>query len=270
MEGEKRKMSRWTRVDGTLTFFGPSRSTDENGNEYFPFPEEQLKVRAPVASKDVDGKGNYGLVFNACEYSLPRLKPILEKAISSLPQGEGGLRPMIWQDASKATGVSSGFSFECEEKAFEKAIDKMYASDDIWHRFDCERLKRRFAIDVNWVTYADDVYVAFCEDIRDCSGEEFQEALEDMLKRLKKEERIEAMAGSLDWEDEWDEAFLWSFRPDRKHDVAWVFEKRDRKTGRAVWKKEFKPPMDEDDLPDWDADYVETKADLGDSGGERA
>ena len=249
-------MSQWTHIRGGFELIstpyelkGKKNTKYGSKDVYLPFPEEQMKVLAPLPSYYYKEGAKPQLDFKAYIFSLPRARKYIEKAFKLLPQGESGWAYSIGQNISQYSSSSSTFHHLCDEKAFKNAITKMYQCDDEWESRDYKDLSKNIDIDLSWVDHVNGITIGVREDIRDCSGEEMLEGLEKFFKYLY-ENDIYVEDGYLEWEDEyltWNENnhYYYTFRKSRisdDYDVRFEFSKVDYDTNKILWKKTYKLP----------------------------
>ena len=230
---------------------------------YLPFPEEQFKLDMPKLGNYYDRKTKEEgktLDFNARVYSLPRVKPIIEKAFELMPQGESGLRYSIDQNITDSSSSSSGFILPCLFKYYKDALTKMYHSEDPWHSYTYEDLRKYMNINED-CSYGEitKVLIGIRDDIRYASAVEVQLGLEKLFKYLT-DHGIGIEDGCLEWEDEWDPCHIHGWRLSRLSSViTHQFYILDKRTGMITHSKTWVAKRDEKGKlihdEDWNYEY---------------
>ena len=254
-------MSQWTHIRGSIRldsalheFKGKKNTQYGSKDAYLPFPEEQVKVLMPESYivQEEGKEDSSGLRFRCDMYSLPRARKYIEKAFDLLPQGESGWSYAIHQDSRNYYSSSSSFDYPCDEKAFEKAIEKMYASENPWDNRTFKELKRFEHVELVWVKAVSEIIIGISEDIRDCNGYELLEGLENFFTYLL-EHSISISDGYLEWNDEWNDNCIYAWRVDNyiKEDEdyrhRYSFYKLDKKTNKIIWSKSYYVPYLKDE-----------------------
>lgn len=253
-------MSQWIHVRGGFEIYGSpfEAKTAKDGEKelYLPYPEEQVEINAPLISRSYkDGKDDGPMLeFRVYIRSLPRMRKYIDKAMSMLPQGEDKIHYSVYQDPGAARTSSSDFTAECEEKAFKNAVTKMYQSPDPWNSYDYKELSSIHKVGVSWVDYNTSATICIRNDIRYASGMEFMEALESAIAYLGAH-GIGIEDGYLEWEDEYEERWIYAWRCSRiSPEEAHCFMILDKKTNAAVWKRKYflKPDCFETEAYEYD------------------
>lgn len=273
-------MSRWTHIRGGMEltsrpheFKGQKSTAYGSKDAYLPFPEEQLKIRAPrpglTFASETDEEQEATLTFKVRIYSLPRARKYIERAFQLLPQGEVGIKYSINQDSDYCWSSSSCFDYPCDEKAFKKAVEKMYR-DDSWS-LSFKDLDRYYHIETDMIDRVEGINIGIRTDVRYCSGEEMLEGLEKFFNYLR-ENDIDVEDGYLEWEDEYnvydeERHYYYCWRCSRITDeteVLYNFHKIDYDTNKILWTKTYKRPKitklnkqgKECECIDWDAEII--------------
>ena len=252
-------MSQWTHIRGGFELTASpyefkGKDPDKHfgsKNAYLPYPEEQLKIDAPRPHLFNPGKNKdpeFYLEFRAYLYSLPRAKKYIEEAFQLLPQGETGIIYSINQTVDNGRLSSSSFNYPCDEKAFKKALEKMYTSEDSWYTVDYQYLKQGYHAELDMIETIDGIVIGIRDDVRYCSGEEMLEGLEKFFNYLR-EHDIEVEDGYLEWEDEYvmfsDKPYYYCWRQSRISDDwenLYTFYKIEHKTNKILWSKTYHVP----------------------------
>lgn len=263
-------MSQWTHVTGGMELESPAVELDkckvsrpkglrneENDAEfdaywkeiskkaYYPFPDEQFKVGIPIL---IDGcaDGSHYIKIDAYEYSLPRARKYLDEAFNMLPQGELGWHYSILQDNTHCGCSSSYLDLNCAKKAFKKEILKLYAKDSMYDCLTFKELQKYQKIEMGFVDHVHNFVIGIREDLRYCSGQELQKALEDFFMYLDKHD-ITVEDGYLQWIDEWDDDHIYAWRKSRlNHEDEHEFLLLDKKTNKILHSKIYRAEYDED------------------------
>ncbi len=282
-------MSRWTHIKGALELSAtpyevkpnklvkPERANFNSEEEwrdayfdwrrkihkyyYLPYPEEQFKITTPrmltrfrkPTKKDPSETETVLHVDEAFVYSLPRAKKYLDEAFALLPEGEVGFRYAAKQDCYdySSSTWSSEFEFPCLKEYYKKALEKLYYNEGHWSRYTFDDLRKYQKIDPACsVADVNDIIIGIREDLRYCSADEMQEGLEKFFKYLEEKE-ISINDGYLEWEDEWDEGYIYCWRYNRRDwKYSHQFLKLDAKTNAIVHSKTWVYKLDEDGYPD--------------------
>ena len=185
-------MSQWTHICGNLKLSASvfNIKTNKNGTEIVSFedPEEQFVLGpAYVETGYEKSKVISKLIYDAYEYSLPRVKPIIEKIVNeTMPKGETGLTYFLNQRKGYHDSSSSFLYYACEKNAFKKRIEELYTNNEeaFGHNFSFEHLKEIFHLKLGWVHQCQDFTFSVADDVRGCSGEEMLTSLENLIKKL--------------------------------------------------------------------------------------
>lgn len=220
---------------------------------YYPYPEEQFKLRSPepdvvYGKMKSDGKREEynSLSFEADVYSLPRARKYIGQAFDLMPQGESGFRYSLDQKSTDCSSSSSSFYYPCQQKAYQEALTKMYSIDGTESVWSYDLMKRCWHIeDYCWVNNVDGILVGIRDDIRYCSAEAVQEGLEKAFKYLE-EHGIYVEDGYLEWEDEYDPDYIYSWRNSRlSSDITHQFLKINKNTNEILHSKVWVIQRDE-------------------------
>ena len=237
---------------------------------YLPYPEEQFKLGAPIVTEVPDRtqpkvKGHDGRMlypdksvigFNGTViYSLPRAKPILEKAFRLFPQGELGFRYTLEQREVDANSSVGGFIHPCLYKYYHDAITKAYSnfSSPYGEKWTYEELVRYIGVEEDCqYECASNIICGVFASLRDATAEMVYESLISFLKFL--EEREIDVYGYLEW---YDSHSAWAGYRYAYRSGSWTGEytimKLDFKTNKIIWKLEHKHPKKSDrDMIDFD------------------
>lgn len=230
---------------------------------YYPYPEEQFKLEMPrpgysYGKKKKNGKREeyHTVEFEAKVYSLPRAKKHIEAAFDLMPQGELGFRYCYDQNANDCSSSCSGFMMPCQYKAYQDALTRMYKSEDAWHSYTYEQLRKYWHIreecSIDSVSH---IVVGIRDDIRYCSAQDVQEGLELVFKYLD-EHDIDVEDGYLEWQDEWDPDYIYAWRKSRlDFSISHQFLKLDRRTNEVVHSKTLVAKRDLNGKRVYDEDF---------------
>ena len=242
-EVRKSKMSRWTHVRGSLEVGADPFNQDKSGKKYLPFLEEQLKLKPPEIFQRDNEKAN--LEYPSVVFSLPKIRKTLEDGISLLPAGEQNLiTHSIYQSEDMCSSSQSYFGTTTGERFFKNKIREIYGFDNK-------------DVIPGMVNVVETVLIGIRDDIRHCSGEYFLNSLEKMLKYFI-ENDIWIEDGYVEWEDEWDEKFMYAWRCSRIDDDPrriFAFYKLNKKTNKIVWSKTYLRSLKNEDGVFSDKDF---------------
>ena len=231
---------------------------------YLPYPEEQFKLGAPIAGTCPDytkpkKKNKYGFMTypekrcikfdGTCIYSLPRAKPILEKAFDLFPQGELGFRYSLDQNKTDSSSSSGGFINPCLYEYYHKAIDKMYSQFSVkWgDPWNFDELNKYIGVEED-CSYSNvsEIVCGINSSLRDATAEEVYHSLLEFLKYLE-ENDIDVRHGYIEWYDSYSyfEGYQYAFRPGQLFG-EWEIMKLDKETNEILWKhtRKIKRPRD--------------------------
>jgi hypothetical protein len=266
-------MSEWTYVRGGLTFGCSPFEVDKNFKEvepkrayfdsdaayeeardgykerwhkaiYLPFPEEQLKLGAPVIGHDYKTDKPVLKFDGTVVYSLPRAKPILTEAFKIFPQGETGFRYVLDQRDTDGSSWMGGFYHDRMHEYYQTAVDKMYKGFEQgdFEFWDFSTLKQYVGIqeDCGW-SCASEIVCGIMTSLRDATADEFTASLEAFIKYLT-EHDISINRGYLEWYDSYCyHRYRWAFRKG-EWSGEYAIMKLDWATNEIIWKKEHVHP----------------------------
>lgn len=269
-------MSRWTHIRGVIELVSepyefkkinapkPTGMRTKDNDEawdaywkekmskaYYPNPDKQFVLTAPELIKGVNGPY---LSIEAYEYSLPRAQKYIDEAFRVLPQGELGWHPAIKQDQYDSGSSSSCAHYKCQKQAYKKAVADLYKNNG-WGEMDLDFVEECFGLTLNWVHHCNHIVIGIREDIRHCSGMEMLDKLQQFFKYLREHE-IEIEDGYLEWQDEYEDDRIYSWRQSRvepDHDVEYKFMIANYKTNKVIYSKTFKHKKDDKGQTDWEA-----------------
>jgi len=232
---------------------------------YLPYPEEQFKLGAPIAGTTPDYtkkkvKNEFGfevypqkrcIKFDGTAiYSLPRAKPIIERAFDLFPQGELGFRYSLDQIRTDASCFSGGFIHPCLYEYYHNAIDKLYGSlpakwGDSWSY---KELNEHIGVEED-SSYAvvSEIVCGINTSLRDATADEVYHSLLEFLKYLA-ENDIDVRHGYIEWHDSYSyfSGYRYAFRPGECFG-EWCIMKLDYNTNEILWKhtRKLKRPRGE-------------------------
>lgn len=219
-------MSRWTHVNGSFQLSASpyTRMKLKNGKErvILKYPSEQFLLSQPKLN---DGK----MEFSVYIYSLPKVKPIIEKYIKNLmPRGESHFNYFLNQDPRDFRTSCSGFDYRCQETLFKKLLKERYTKDPYnLGYFEC--FQEEF--DYGWIQECSDFTFTVSDNIRYCSGYRLMDAFERLFDSFSKE-HIWVDCGVIEWTDEYERNLIFSIRqlPCSNELVFKIFDKRKNKS----------------------------------------
>lgn len=202
-------MSQWCHIYGCLKLSSSIFDVKEDklGRKYYslPYPDEQFILGIPYEFKNY--KDEHFTCIDVFEYSLPRVKPIIDKLIKSImPQGEGMLNYFLNQDKYGHDTSSNYFSLNIEKKLFEEKALKYFNSNPSQYDpyRDYNQLKLFKDLDLGWVHELYDFTLTIDDDIRHCSSKDLKEGFEKLFKAFK-ENNIDIERGIIEWKDEYED-----------------------------------------------------------------
>lgn len=240
-------MSQWCHIAGGFTLTGPAfdyKKGKDASTASMPFPEEQFKLMPPEPYKfkfkkdDGTESERSGIKFGVYEYSLPRCKPIVEKLLADLPEGEHHIIPhSFYQDNYYGRATTYHFNSPCEEEYFKDAIIKFYHDENAWRSRDYEIVTKYFGVTNGVVEGISDFDLSIFADLRDCDGEELMSKLEKFIDKLY-QENIRIVRVNLAWTDDYERYCTFSITQDLS---GWrnriSFNIHDRKDHRIIGSK---------------------------------
>lgn len=211
-------MSRWTHVHGCLrlsaSILGEKKNKKGNLIQYIPFPEDQFFLGPAELNSYYNGsRVIYSLDFDVYEYSLPRVKPLIDGLIKDImPQGELKLNYFLNQQKGSFNSACSSFDSDHEKKLFKNNIVKYYSPEHKpYSKLEFNYLKSKNNIQLGWVHKNDEFTLTLEDSIRYCSGVQLTKSLESLILKLD-ENNIHIESGVIEWEDESIEEYYFQFK----------------------------------------------------------
>ena len=212
-------MSDWVHVRGGFELSGSvfNSKTDPKTGRYtnvsVPYPDEQIVIEMPEPFMDCFSskkKSTAALQADVDLYSLPRCKPIIEKAMSMLPSGEYDMiQHYEYQPVGRFRSSSSSERPYVVKQAAKK-LEKMYSGIP-FKGMTYDEMKKYWHFRFSWFEFATDMTLSISDDVRYVGGEEFMLALIKALQFMK-DNGVDVTDGYLEWTDDWDYRYRFAAR----------------------------------------------------------
>lgn len=227
-------MSQWVHVCGCLQLSASAfnSKTNKQGKTRFslPYPDEQFILGIPEGCTDKDGN-SYALI-PIYEYSLPRVRPIIDKLVQNImPKGELGFCYYLNQDKFSWDVSSSDFHFRCEINLFKKKVLALYNNTPTGH----SRYASFKDLDVgaDFIRMNDSFTMTFDDHVRYCSGVRFMRAMEQLLAEFDRL-NIGLDGGYVEWRDDYGNDFVYSVRADNEELIFSISNKKGKTLAKKV------------------------------------